>query len=244
MNSRSIDLIQESIKAYIKIYILYIYSALSDRKCASKLKNLRHTAIAKSIAKWALRAGAESAETEPKKLWTTDQKRPDIDLILGAERILVDVAVVQPSAPSYVVSAQHPLGGSAEMVRVKESKYEVLAATLDATVAPAVIETFGALTSPCVDLFNRIADYAKENPQSCWSSYEVYRGLVLETSIQLQLWNTKTVKEGKRRVRICEAVRRNGLRWRDRNGFYDDSQSDSSSGQEAMRQASTLADQM
>ena len=52
---------------------------------------------------WALRAGAERAETQPKDLWLDDNKTPDIDIILGERQILVDVAVVHPTAPSYVV---------------------------------------------------------------------------------------------------------------------------------------------
>ena len=38
------------------------------------------------IAMWALRAGAERAETQPKDLWLDDNRTPDIDLIIGGER--------------------------------------------------------------------------------------------------------------------------------------------------------------
>ena len=114
------------------------------------------------IALWALRAGPERAETQPKDLWLDDNKTPDIDLILGGRRILVDVAVVHPCAPSYAVEAHNPLGGSATMVLTKDEKYANLADSLGAEVVPVVIETFGASlgssrtfpsvqTVPCMD---------------------------------------------------------------------------------------------
>ena len=90
------------------------------------------------------------AETQPKDLWLDDNRTPDIDLILGGRKILVDVAVVHPSAPSYVVEARNPLGGSATMVLTKEEKYAKLADSLGAEVVPAIIETYG----PPVTLFS------------------------------------------------------------------------------------------
>ena len=81
-------------------------AALSDKRTATKLKDLRHKFLTESIAKWAERAGAERAETEPKNVWTVDNLRPDIDLILGGERFLVDVAVVHPTSTSYVIEAR------------------------------------------------------------------------------------------------------------------------------------------
>ena len=121
-------------------------SSLSDDSVAPVLKDLRSKSLEDVIATWALRAGAERAETQPKDLWLDDNKTPDIDLILGGRKILVDVAVVHPSAPSYVVEACNPLGGSATMVLTKEEKYAKLADSLGAAVVPVVIETFGVLS--------------------------------------------------------------------------------------------------
>ena len=75
---------------------------------------------------WALRAGAERAETQPKDLWLDDNKTPDIDIILGEIQILVDVAVVHPTAPSYVVEARNPLGGSPWSLPKKTSMLNLL----------------------------------------------------------------------------------------------------------------------
>ena len=117
------------------------------------LKDLRSKSLEDVIALWASRAGAERAETQPKDLWLDDNTTPDIDLILGGRKILVDVAVVHPSAPSYVVEASNPLGGS---VLTKEEKYAKLADSLGAEVVPAVIETYGAFSDPLLGLFKDI----------------------------------------------------------------------------------------
>ena len=172
-------------------------SALSNPKVAFTLKNLRHKFIAECVAKWSLRAGAERAETEPKDLWLDNNKRPDIDLILGSERYLVDVAVVHPTSPTYVLEARNPLGGSADMALTKEEKYAEMALRVDATVVPAILETYGAIGDNLIDLCKQIAKYASINPYRVWSSHEIYNGLLLETSLILQQWNAKIMLVGK-----------------------------------------------
>ena len=84
-------------------------AALSDASIASMLKDRRHHSLAKVLTTWALRAGAERAETEPKDLWPDDNLTPDADIILGDKRLLVDVSVIHPTAPSYVVEARNPV---------------------------------------------------------------------------------------------------------------------------------------
>jgi len=173
-------------------------SSLSDNSVAPVLKDLRSKSIEDVIATWALRAGAERAETQPKDLWLDDDRTPDIDLILGGRRILVDVAVVHPSAPSYVVEARNPLGGSATMVLTKEEKYAKLADSLGAEVVPAVIETYGAPSDPLLGLFKDISKYASTKPYLVWSQHEIYQGLLLDTSLLLQKWNAKIILESAR----------------------------------------------
>ena len=176
-------------------------AALSDPSIASKLKDRRHHSLAKVLTTWALRAGAERAETEPGDLWPDDNLTPDADIILGDRRLLVDVSVIHPTAPSYVVEARNPLGGSAHMVLTKEEKYAEMAAYVDAEVIPAVLETYGALSDSLIGLFKDIASYASTNPYLAWTPREIYRGLILDTSLTLQLWNAKIMMEGDRSSR-------------------------------------------
>ena len=178
------------------------FVSLSDKSHAPILKKLRHKEIAKNIASWCIRAGAERAETEPEHLWTVDNKRPDIDVQLGQKQFLVDVAVVHITAPSYCIKAQHPFGGSQEMVKTKMDRFCDMAAQLDAAVCPAVLESFGAVTQPLIDLFKAIANHSQQDPYCLWSWNEIYFGLVLETSLLLQIGNAKVLQR-KRDVNIA-----------------------------------------
>ena len=177
---------------------------MSNPGIASTTKGLRHKFLTNVIARWALRAGAERAETEAEHLWPDDNKRPDIDMILGDKRLLVDVAVVHPTAPSYVIEARNPLGGSADVVITKEEKDAEMAHCVDAVVVPAVLETYGALSDSLIGLFKDIASYAATNPYLAWSPREIYRGLVLDTSLTLQKWSAKILleAEGHRKAQL------------------------------------------
>ena len=106
------------------------------------------------------------------------------------------MAVVHTTAPSYVIEARNPLGGSADMVRTKEEKYAEMAHCVDADVVPAVLETYGALSQSLIGLFKDIASYAATNPYLAWAPREIYHGLALDTSLTLQKWNANILLEG------------------------------------------------
>ena len=79
------------------------------------------------------------------------------------------------------------------MVDVKLDKYEEMASNLDADVIPAVLETYGALTTGCISLLKAIANYSFEDPYCLWSRGEIYKGLVLDVSTTLQIWNSRLI---------------------------------------------------
>ena len=57
-------------------------------------------------------------------------------------------------------------------------------------IIPAVLETYGALTPDCISLFKAIANYSSEDPYCLWTREEIYKGLVLDVSTTLQIWNS------------------------------------------------------
>ena len=107
------------------------------------------------------------------------QKRPDIDIIMGERRLLVDAAVLNPACSSHITQAVTPLGACKEMVGTKLNKYEAMARDLHAEVVPAVMEVFGALTDDCISLFKSIANYSMVDPYCLWSK---------ERSKEASLW--------------------------------------------------------
>ena len=169
-------------------------SKLADRSSISvTLMKTRHRLIAKRIAVWARRAGATSVKLEPAHLDPDSSKRPDIDIVMDSDRYLVDVAVIHPTCQTYIQKAHKQLGACDIMIDTKLDKYDELASRLDAQIVPAVIETYGALSKPCKKLFKTIADYSLEDPYCLFTRDEILRGLTVEVSTILQIWNAKLI---------------------------------------------------
>ena len=147
-----------------------------------------------------LRAGAGRAETEAEDLWLDDNMRPDADIILGDKRLLVDVSVIHPTAPSYVVDARNPLGGLPTWSSPKKkSMRKWLPLSMPKSSRRSLQPT--ALSDSLIGLFKDIASYASTNPYLAWTPREIYRGVILDTSLTLQLWHAKIMMEGDRRYR-------------------------------------------
>src|SRR6185437_10592717 len=60
---------------------------------------VRHDRVVRTLASLFRRAGA-MVHIEP-RIFGQDRLRPDLDIILPAQHLLVDVTIVHPSAPSY-----------------------------------------------------------------------------------------------------------------------------------------------
>ena len=101
--------------------------------------------------------------------------------------------MIHPTCKTYVRDAAAPLGACRYMVDEKLDKYEAMASNLDADVVPAVLETYGALTKDCISLFKAIANYSFEDPYCLWTREEIYKGLVLDVSTTLQIWNSRLI---------------------------------------------------
>ena len=114
-------------------------------------------------------------------------------MILGPDRYLVDVAMIHPTCPTYIMKAHTPLGACKTMIDTKLDKYDALATRLEAEIVPAVIETYGALSKPCKRLFTAIANYSLEDPYCLWTRDEILRGLTVDVSTTLQLWNARLI---------------------------------------------------
>ena len=166
---------------------------LADLHHDNASKCARSKCIEDCIAGWIQRAGGY-AETQPEDLWLDDGRHPDIDVKLGRDRYLLDVSIVHPTAPTYVSLARNPMGGSANMVKLKHEKHLALARKVGATVIPVVLETFGALADPAVDFFKVVASYGHDRGSSLYSWREIYLGIVAELSHRLQEWNADVIR--------------------------------------------------
>ena len=68
-----------------------------------------------------------------------------------------------------------------------------MASNLDAYAIPAVLETYGALTKDFISLFKAISNYSLDDPYCLWPREEIYKGLVLDVSTTLQIWNSRLI---------------------------------------------------
>ena len=89
-------------------------------------------------------------------------KRPDLDVVLGAESFLVDVTVRDSTAQSYGTLER----AFAAARSSKHARYDDMSRRLGCKVIPFMVDAYGALSTEAVDFVNLIADYASDALQA------------------------------------------------------------------------------
>ena len=148
--------------------------------------NQRHNNVVRIIASTVQRLGA-FAHIEPSRLDNT-RIRPDLELQIGARRILADVAIVHPCAPSHQQRAQRSLGTANHAERRKHRRYDNLARTRRGIFLPFVVETHGAIASSARALMRQIAAFAGQELPSQTRHVTLIR-LMTEVSVAVQKGN-------------------------------------------------------
>jgi hypothetical protein len=121
------------------------------------LARVRHDRLVRHLATLIQRAGGV-AYVEPRYL---EDKRPDIHAFFADDRVMIDVCVAHPSAPSRLgLSA-----GTALRYREAEKKraYDGLAASAECRFVPFAMESFGALGPSAIGFLRTLVSYAKES---------------------------------------------------------------------------------
>jgi len=97
-----------------------------------------------------------------------DGMRPDAQVSLLRNNTMLDVTVVHPSAPSYLVTAAaSELGAATKREKEKIKKYSDLARQESCTFVPIVLETFGAFgTMTSGFLKQALSDLRESQPSS------------------------------------------------------------------------------
>ena len=108
----------------------------------------RHDGIVQLVAAIFRRAGA-LVNIEVKCDGET-RVRPDIEIILPDHSILVDVAVVHPSAPSR--RSLTPLAATRDIENAKAAKYSSVASERGARFMAFIVESYGALGKQAMEL--------------------------------------------------------------------------------------------
>jgi hypothetical protein len=125
--------------------------------------NTRHDQVAKFIHKSIQIAGG-CATLEPSHLERENRKRPDLDILLDGNRILADVSIVHPTAPShYEQAAKKPLITAESMEKTKITKYTNVTQQHNCTFIPIVLESFGGMPQKCLEFISRLSIFSEQN---------------------------------------------------------------------------------
>jgi hypothetical protein len=154
------------------------------KKFSPNLVIHRHNAVVECTARAVRRVGG-SARAEPRHLrYPKDDRRPDIEVWLGQEHILVDCTIRKP-VPG------EPLEATRLASRQKHRKYDDQAQAVDAKVVPFAVETFGAWGKEATAFARLLQTRATDrgiNP------LEFYYHFCSELSITLQIGNAKVLE--------------------------------------------------
>ena len=149
----------------------------------------RHNQLVECVDRAVRRVGG-STRVEPANLrHAADDRRPDIDVLLGLDRLLVDASIRLPDA--------EPLEATRVASKEKHQHYAAQAASLHARVVPFIVETYGAWGDEAVEFAKQLRDHLVAavkpvNPSEFYyhfcseASVAVQRGnaLVLESALQ------------------------------------------------------------
>ena len=135
------------------------------------------------------------------------RRRPDLDIILGAQRFLVDVTVRHPAAASNAARGATAALAVAEHAQRKKTAHhtDVTRATRPPAVfVPFVLETFGGFGLQASAFIKTVAR-ATARLAYMWAPTEIVHGLPAAVAITLQRANAKACSDCLRRaVRAVE----------------------------------------
>jgi len=123
----------------------------------------RHDTAKQQLAHLAKTLGADTSIEPPFMLGPDSEQIPDLRLILGPQRVLVDVSIRHPLAPSNVRRAQRPLATAKNGEREKIDKYEEDAQRMGFRFVPFVIETTGGWGPRARHLASELATHAQNH---------------------------------------------------------------------------------
>jgi hypothetical protein len=91
-----------------------------------------------------------------------DRRKPDLDIVLGQNRFLLDVVVVNPADPSHAErSAKNAKTELEYRERAKVRKYRDIAAAQNAVVVPFACSAFGGLGDEALKFVQRLRDHLR-----------------------------------------------------------------------------------
>jgi hypothetical protein len=157
---------------------------------------VRHDEVESALYRSALIMGFQAVR-QPVGLDTSSDLRPDLMVILPGRRIVTDVAICHPLAPSRVekVSSVTALRTAREIEGVKRRRYLKMKTRHQMEVIPFVVETCGGMGPAAVKLLKAMAKASQEH-LAMWPKQAILQHVVGSVAIAVQRGSAMAYLEG------------------------------------------------
>lgn len=170
---------------------------LNCPKTRRRQQTVRHDQEAVRLAVAYQQAGA-SVEREPRVDNWEDNKHPDLRVTVVNQSKMIDVSIINATAPSHVkIAARGPLAAAYKREQEKMQKYETLARENGCQFVPFVLEAHGAFGKRAQELVKDVASAAlKYGLLFEDEAKQLKKTLVDRIAVTLQRHNATTLMQG------------------------------------------------
>jgi hypothetical protein len=181
----------------------------SCKKLKRKAMTVRHDAIVRLLRDAFHHVGAV-VHVEP-RLYDTERVRPDLDILLPDQNVMIDVAVTHPGAPCR--KTEYALAAANDLQSIKNKKYGDWATQRGGRFLPFVLETHGALGKQADAVLKLLAKVASHS-SAVLSVTDFLKEFKQKLSVTLQRGNALVAKLGAVNSRAAAAAAQRASRLR------------------------------
>jgi hypothetical protein len=161
---------------------------------------LRHDSVVNDLHHGIKAAGGVCIK-EPSRLGSDgDNSRPDLQVVIGGEQVLVDVTIGNPTCQTYQDQcSEEQLKCTVMAEQRKNNKYSAMAETQNAKFIPFAVEMYGGLGKSAKKLLNKISKCARDQ-MLMWPYHRIIQNLKGEIAISIQRGNAIAILAGYNRA--------------------------------------------
>jgi hypothetical protein len=170
--------------------------------------NARHDEVVNVLYRSALLMGIQAVR-EPTGLHTTDDRCPDLLLVLPGRAIMSDVCITHPLAPGKVKNRTSwtTTGAARNLQHKKHTRYMKTAVQNNAELLPFSVETYGGMAPDAIKLLSAMGDMGQEQ-LGMWPRHIVIRHLIGSVATAVQRGNAVAWLSGYSRAMLALAQKR------------------------------------
>ena len=175
------------------------FHALSCQGQTGKEITLRHNCVVNDLYRGIQNCGGSGLK-EPQNLsHKGDATRPDLQVVIGGEQVLIDVTIRNPTCPSYYDvkggSAEEQLYSTKVAENQKCKKYSDMAKSQGAKFVPFAVEMYGGMGKSAKQLIKLINKSARDQ-MLMWPYQQLIQNLKGDIAISIQRGNAIAILAG------------------------------------------------